>query len=170
MSILATVRLKTGPVTIIGSYRHTRSGGVHAVIHDANSLSDKNSGSSPYRTLCETHQYLYTGINGKLDPHGKKVYISDAPFRDVTCKRCLRIMEKYGPKATDKPKQKKFFLVTFDDGDMETYNNFAKLQNKMKQYQEEITKVCIVDSYRTISMKTVLVDEDGKEITERSLE
>ena len=72
-------------------------------------------------------------------------------------------------KGKERLAQKKFFLVAFDDGSTETYNSLAKLQDKMKQYREEIVRVQIIDSYRTISMKTILMGEDGKEITEQSL-
>jgi hypothetical protein len=148
-----------GLVSIVGSYKHARNGVAHAVIHNG-----ENHGEPPYRTLCETYLHLYF----------ERLYICSFPSRDVTCKRCLRMMGEQGSRATEinisnKPKQKKFFLVIFDDGGMETYNSLAGLQEKIKQYKEEIIKILIIDSYRTVSMRTVLVDEKGEEITEQSL-
>jgi hypothetical protein len=148
-----------GLVSIVGSYKHARNGVAHAVIHNG-----QNYGDLPYRTLCETYRHLYF----------EKLYICSFPSRDVTCKRCLRMMGEQGPRATemnipDEPKQKKFFLVTFDDDSMETYSSLTRLQEKIKQYKEEITEILIIDSYRTVSMRTVLVDEKGEEITEQDL-
>ena len=95
----------SGMVSVIGSYKQNVGGQIHAVIKNLH-----GSKEAPYRTLCGTYTSLYSvSGDGSFTQNGHKLYIHSLPFRNVTCKRCLHIINNakqstrpiYRPKVTD---------------------------------------------------------------------
>jgi len=163
MSISATIRLKTGPVTIVGSYRHSPKGPNHAVI--------KNDSISPYGALCGSHQHISTRVHGVTFKAYKRPF---STYVGITCKKCLRIMEKYGDRGQgargqgargaemnipDGPRQKKFFLVFYDAGETRIIFDMYEMLDEIKRHGSDITKILLIDCYRTILTKGILVED-----------
>lgn len=141
-------------LTITSSYRGTRNGLAHAVIENTEE-------PCTYRTLCDTHLKVYAAgcspINNLLC--------------DITCKKCLRIMKNHGLKVGSSTGEQKFFLITYDDGSRSVCFSLDELHEDMKRFEDEITDILLIESYRTVSTKQIItiIDEDGKEITKEDM-
>lgn len=144
-----------GTVSVIGSYKQNADGQSHAIIRNLRG----------YRTLCETYTNLYFAE--------RNAHIHSRPFHDVTCKKCLRIIDnsKRVTRLTQPPKQKKFFLVSYSSSGLSRINSLVGLRRDIKNSKKYITNILLVESYRTISTKEILVitDENGNEITENDI-
>jgi hypothetical protein len=86
----------------------------------------------------------------------------------ITCQDCLKALESNGI-IPDKPAKKKFFLVFYNGDTVENIYDFDELLQDAQRFKPTINKILLIDSYRTVSMKTSLVDEDGNEITKDDL-
>jgi hypothetical protein len=159
-----------GLVSVIGSYKQNVDGQIHAIIRNRN-----DSSKAPYRTLCETYVSLhFINSEGAFTQNGHKLYIHSLPFRSVTCKKCLRIINASPPAKIPRPTEtaeKRFFLVEYHNEELIKLTRLKDLKEEVKNHSDVIARIMVIDTYGVLYIKTVnvLVGEDGNEVTEEDL-
>jgi len=177
---------KAKTIKLLGTHRYAGFCPIHALVEREPKPSDAlvkreprpsdnpKMGIPPFRSLCKAYPDVY-----RTD-EAPSVLSHSTLASMVTCRECLSIMKKTGMLLekdfpamikTEKPAKEKFFLVFYDGGTIDNVYDFEELLQDAHRFKPTINKILLVESYKEISVKeiVVVVDEDGNEITKKDL-
>lgn len=159
---------KNNSVKLMGTYAYDRRRAdcpVHALVKREPRESDNPVVGIPaLSSVCGAYYPdIYRSDEDKAYPDTNEKIMAK-----VTCQECLAKLKLLG--MLPSPKQdKKFFLVTYNNGSMGIFSLIAEMKNEIKDRGDQISNIRLINSYDVISMKTTMVNESGKEITEENL-
>ena len=166
---------KDKSIKLLGTYKFSHYSPTHAVVKREPMPSDNPAvGIPPFKSLCSNYPNVYHP-DGSLLGYSHSVMVSI-----ITCRECLDIMKRKGlllekdfPKLykTELQPQKKFFLVFYDGGTVDSIYGFDELLQDAHRFKPTINKILLIESYKEVFVEEVAVvaDKDGNEITKKDI-